>query len=68
MGFNRCYVSNILQIHKELDDLGLQKFAERYRKYDAITGDSESISFIINLVSKYYGENDDKKSVEEKLG
>ena len=67
MGFNRCYVSNILQIHKELDELGLQKFAERYHKYDAITGDSESISFITNVVSKYYGEKDKKKSVEGKL-
>lgn len=68
MGFNHCHVSNILQIHKELDMLGLKAFAERYRKYDAISGDSESISFITSLVSKYFGETGEIKSVEEKLG
>jgi len=67
MGFNRCYVSNVLQIHKELDELGLKKFVERYHKYDAITGDSESISFITNIVSKYYRDISNKKSVEEKI-
>lgn len=46
MGFNHCYVGNILQIQKELDDVGLEKFVKRYQKYDAISGESDSIDFI----------------------
>jgi hypothetical protein len=46
MGFNHCYVANILQIQKELDEVGLEQFVKRYQKYDAISGDSDSIDFI----------------------
>ena len=56
MGFNHCYVSNILQIQKELDDFGIETFVKRYTKYDAISGDSECIDFIEGIVKKYYNE------------
>jgi len=56
MGFNHCYVSNVLQIQKELDEYGLKEFVRRYQKYDAISGDTESIDFIEGLVKKYYNE------------
>ena len=46
MGFNHCYVGNVLQIQKELEELGLEKFVKRYKKYDAISGESECIEFI----------------------
>ena len=56
MGFNHCYVSNILQIQKELDDLGIETFVKRYTKYDSISGDSECVDFIEGVVKKYYNE------------
>ena len=56
MGFNQCYVGNVLQVQKELDEYGLDEFVRRYSKYDSITGDSESIDFIEGIVKKYYNE------------
>jgi hypothetical protein len=56
MGFNQCYVGNILQVQKELDEYGVEEFVRRYTKYEAITGDSESIDFIEGIVKKYYNE------------
>lgn len=56
MGFNQCYVGNILQIQKELDMVGVEAFVKRYTSYEAMTGDSESIDFIEGIVKKYYNE------------
>ena len=53
MGFNQCYVGNILQIQKELDEYGLDEFVRRYRKYDSISGDSESIDFIEKRIEQW---------------
>lgn len=53
MGFNQCYVGNILQIQKELDEYGLQEFVRLYRKYDSISGDSESIDFILKRIEQW---------------
>jgi hypothetical protein len=53
MGFNQCYVGNVLQIQKELDEYGLKEFVRRYRKYDSISGDSESIEFIEKRIKLY---------------
>jgi hypothetical protein len=63
MGFNHRQVSNILQVHKELDELGLDKFIKQYHKCDAISGDSESVYFIKNLVEKYYNEKNNNDIV-----
>jgi hypothetical protein len=56
MGFNQCYVGSILQIQKELDEVGIETFVKRYTKYDSISGDSECIDFIEGIVKKYYNE------------
>ena len=53
MGFNQCYVGNVLQIQKELDEFGLKEFVRRYSKYDAISGDSESIDFIEKRIKQW---------------
>lgn len=53
MGFNHCYVGNILQIQKELEDVGLEKFVKRYSSYEFISGDTESIDFIEQRVKLY---------------
>ena len=59
MGFNHCYVGNILQIQKELDAIGLEKFVKRYQKYDAISGESECIDFIEQRVKLWHTTNSD---------
>ena len=46
MGFNHCYVGNVLYLQKELEDVGLEKFVKRYSSYEFISGDSESVEFI----------------------
>jgi|694.fasta_scaffold84525_6 hypothetical protein len=46
MGFNHCYVGNILYLQKELEDVGLEAFVKRYSFYEFISGDTESIDFI----------------------
>ena len=46
MGFNHCYVGNILYLQKELEDVGLEKFVKRYSSYEFISGDTESVEFI----------------------
>ena len=46
MGFNHCYVGNVLYLQKELEDVGLEKFVKRYSSYEFISGDTESVEFI----------------------
>ena len=57
MGFNQCYVGNILQVQKELDEYGFDEFVRRYRKYDSISGDSESIDFIEKRIQLWHTTN-----------
>lgn len=59
MGFNHCYVPNILYLQKELDDVGLEKFVKRYSSYEFISGDSDSIEFIENRAKLWYTTNTD---------
>lgn len=59
MGFNQCYVGNVLQIQKELDEYGLKEFVRRYSKYDSISGDSESIDFIEKRIKQWHTINSD---------
>jgi hypothetical protein len=59
MGFNHCYVGNILQIQKELDELGLKEFVRRYQKYDALSGETECIDFIEKRVKLWHTTNID---------
>jgi hypothetical protein len=46
MGFNHCYLTNIEDLQKYLDNVGLEKFIKTYRSYDALTGPSECFEFI----------------------
>ena len=46
MGFNHCYVGNILYLQKELEDVGLEAFVKRYSFYEFISGNTESVDFI----------------------
>ena len=46
MGFNQCYISTIENLQKELDNVGLEVFVKRYRRYECLTGPSDSMEFI----------------------
>jgi len=53
MGFNHCYISSVENLQLELDMVGLETFVKRYRKYDAITGPSESFRFLEEKIKEY---------------
>ena len=46
MGFNHCYLTNVLDLQRNLDNVGLETFIKMYRSYDALTGPSECFEFI----------------------
>jgi hypothetical protein len=53
MGFNHCYLSNVENLQREYDNVGLETFVKRYGKYDAITGPSESFRFLEKKIKEY---------------
>jgi len=68
MGFNHCYLTNVLDLQRNLDNVGLEKFIKMYRSYDALTGPSECFEFIEEKIKEYekvisdinIGDGDDK--------
>lgn len=56
MGFNQCYLRNVKDLESELESNGLELFVKRYRKYDSLTGSSESFEFLEQKIKEY--END----------
>ena len=67
MGFNHCYVGNILYLQKELEDVGLKKFVKRYSSYEFISGDTESIEFIEQRVKLWHTTNIDGIQREDQI-
>ena len=67
MGFNHCYVGNILYLQKELEDVGLEKFVKRYSSYEFISGDTESVEFIEQRVKLWHTTNLDGGQKEEHI-
>jgi hypothetical protein len=53
MGFNHCYLTNVLDLQRNLDNVGLEKFIKMYRSYDALTGPSECFEFIEEKIKDY---------------
>jgi len=53
MGFNHCYLTNVLDLQRNLDNVGLEKFIKTYRSYDALTGPSECFEFIEEKIKEY---------------
>jgi len=56
MGFNQCYLRSVKDLESELESNGLELFVKRYRKYDSLTGSSESFEFLEQKIKEY--END----------
>jgi hypothetical protein len=53
MGFNHCYFSSLENLQSEYDNVGLERFVKRYRKYDALTGPSECFRFLEEKQKEY---------------
>jgi hypothetical protein len=53
MGFNHCYLTSVLDLQRNLDNVGLEKFIKTYRSYDALTGPSECFEFIEEKINLY---------------
>jgi len=53
MGFNHCYISSVENLQSEFERKGLEEFVKSYRKYDAITGPSESFKFLEEKIQEY---------------
>jgi|APGre2960657404_1045060.scaffolds.fasta_scaffold114234_2 hypothetical protein len=52
MGFNHCYLTNVEDLQRYLDNVGLEKFIKTYRSYDALTGPSECFEFLENKIKE----------------
>jgi hypothetical protein len=53
MGFNHCYLTNVEDLQRNLDNVGLEKFIKTYRSYDALTGPNECFTFIEEKIEEY---------------
>lgn len=53
MGFNHCYISSVENLQIEFERKGLEEFVKSYRKYEAITGPSESFRFLEEKIEEY---------------
>lgn len=53
MGFNNCYVPDIDKLKQYYESVDLETFVNRFRKYDAWTGSTESLNFLEQKIKKY---------------
>lgn len=53
MGFNNCYLPDIDKLKEYFDSVDLETFVNRFRKYDAWTGSSESMDFLEKKINLY---------------
>ena len=52
MGFNHCYLTNVEDLQRYLDNVGLEKFIKTYLSYDALTGPSECFKFLEDKIEE----------------
>ena len=52
MGFNHCYLTSVLDLQRNLDNVGLEKFIKTYRSYDALSGPSECFKFLEDKIEE----------------
>jgi hypothetical protein len=43
---NRCNIKNIDELKAEFEKSGLDKFVRKYKQYECLIGDSDSIRFV----------------------
>lgn len=54
MGYHKCHIPDLDVLKAQFDKLGLKSFAERYKKYEVLIGDSISIQFIETKLKIWY--------------
>jgi len=50
---NKCHIADYEQLVNQFQKIGLEKFANRYIKYDALIGESRAIAFIEIKIREY---------------
>jgi hypothetical protein len=58
MGFNKCVLPTINILKEELNRVGLDEFINRYKTYDCIMGEINSVDFLNTKIKQYYGVTD----------
>jgi hypothetical protein len=53
MGFNKCILPKINMLEEELNRVGLMNFVHRYKKYDSIVGETNSMKFLDDKITQY---------------
>jgi hypothetical protein len=53
MGFNQCYLRNVENLSKEFNRNGLESFLKRYKKYDSLTGSTQSFDFLESKIKQH---------------
>ena len=43
---DKCHIADYAELVNQFQKIGLEKFASKYMKYDALIGESRSIEFI----------------------
>ena len=53
MGFNSCYIPNLIELTKYYNEFGLEMLYKRFIKYDSWSGDSDAMQFLESKVKEY---------------
>jgi hypothetical protein len=46
VGMDKCHITDYQELVNQFQKIGLEKFASKYMKYDALIGESRAIEFI----------------------
>jgi len=46
VGMDKCHIADYEELINQFQKIGLEKFANKYMKYDALIGESRAIEFI----------------------
>jgi len=57
MGFNKLFLPPIESLIEKYEKEGLETFVRSFQKYDAIMGDSQSVTYLETLMETYRKKN-----------
>lgn len=57
MGFNKIYLPPIESLIEKYEKEGLETFVRSFQRYDAIMGDSQSVTYLETLMETYRKKN-----------
>lgn len=53
MGFNNCYIPNLIELTEYYNEFGLEMLYKRFIKYDSWSGDSDAMEYLESKVREY---------------